>query len=137
MTLVEKARELRALIEKAMTETASLTEAEAVAATCLYPKWNGNGVAYAKGQRVQYDGVLYTVLQAHTSQAGWTPTAAPSLFAKVLIPDPTVIPEWEQPESTNPYAKGDKVAHNGKTWVSDIDGNVWEPGVYGWTEVAE
>lgn len=136
MTLVEKARELRALIEKAMTETASLTEAEAVAATCLYPKWNGNGVAYVKGQRVQYDGVLYTVLQAHTSQAGWTPTAAPSLFAKVLIPDPSVVPEWEQPESTNPYAKGDKVKHSGKTWVSDIDGNVWEPGVYGWTEVA-
>ena len=137
MTLIEKARELRALIEKAMTETASLTEAEAVAATCLYPKWNGNGVAYAKGQRVQYDGVLYTVLQAHTSQPDWKPTAAPSLFAKVLIPDPTVIPEWEQPESTNPYAKGDKVAHNCKTWVSDIDGNVWEPGVYGWTEAAE
>ena len=137
MTLVEKARELRALIEKAMTETASLTEAEAVAATCLYPKWNGNGVAYAKGQRVQGDGVLYTVLQAHTSQPGWKPTATPSLFAKVLIPDPTVIPEWEQPESTNPYAKGDKVAHNGKTWVSDIDGNVWEPGVYGWTEATE
>lgn len=136
MTLIEKARELRALIEKAMTETASLTEAEAVAATCLYPKWNGNGVAYAKGQRVQYDGVLYTVLQAHTSQAGWTPTDAPSLFAKVLIPDPSVVPEWEQPESTNPYAKGDKVTHNGKTWVSNIDGNVWEPGVYGWTEVA-
>ena len=137
MTLVEKARELRALIEKAMTETASLTEAEAVAATCLYPKWNGNSIAYVKGQRVQDDGVLYTVLQTHTSQAGWKPTAAPSLFAKVLIPDPTVIPEWEQPESTNPYAKGDKVAHNGKTWVSDIDGNVWEPGVYGWTEVTE
>ena len=137
MTLIEKARELRALIEKAMTETSSLTEAEAVSATCLYPKWSGNGVAYAKGQRVQYDGVLYTVLQNHTSQAGWTPTAAPSLFAKVLIPDPTVVPEWEQPESTNPYSKGDKVTHNGKTWVSDIDGNVWEPGVYGWTEVAE
>ena len=137
MTLVEKARELRALIEKAMTETASLTEAEAVAATCLYPKWNGNGVAYVKGQRVQDDGMLYTVLQNHTSQAGWKPADAPSLFAKVLIPDPTVIPEWEQPESTNPYSKGDKVTHNGKTWVSDIDGNVWEPGVYGWTEVAE
>lgn len=137
MTLIEKARELRALIEKAMTETASLTEAEAVAATCLYPKWNGNGVAYVKGQRAQDDGVLYTVLQAHTSQPDWKPADAPSLFAKVLIPGPTVIPEWEQPESTNPYSKGDKVAHNGKTWVSDIDGNVWEPGVYGWTEVAE
>ena len=137
MTLVEKARELRKILEKAMAATQSLTDAEAITATCLYPKWSGNGVQNTAGQRVQYDGVLYTVLQNHTSQAGWTPTAAPSLFAKVLIPDPTVIPEWEQPESTNPYAKGDKVAHNGKTWVSDIDGNVWEPGVYGWTEVAE
>ena len=136
MTLIEKARELRALIEKAMTETASLTEAEAISATCLYPKWSGDSVQYTAGQRVQYDGVLYTVLQAHTSQPGWKPADAPSLFAKVLIPDPTVIPEWEQPESTNPYAKGDKVTHNGKTWISDIDGNVWEPGVYGWTEVA-
>jgi hypothetical protein len=137
--LIAKARELRAIIEKAMTETASLTEAEAISATCLYPKWNGNGVAYIKGQRVQDDGVLYTVLQNHTSQAGWKPTAAPSLFAKVLIPDPSVVPEWEQPDSTNPYMKGDKVKHNGKTWVSLVDNNVWEPGVTGtaalWQEV--
>ena len=137
MTLVEKARELRKILEKAMTEAQSLTDAEAITATCLHPKWNGDGVQYTAGQRVQDDGILYTVLQTHTSQPDWKPAAAPSLFAKVLIPDPTVIPEWEQPESTNPYAKGDKVKHNGKTWVSDIDGNVWEPGVYGWTEVAE
>lgn len=139
--LIAKARELRAIIEKAMTETASLTEAEAISATCLYPKWNGNGVAYVKGQRVQDGGVLYTVLQNHTSQAGWKPTAAPSLFAKVLIPDPSVVPEWEQPDSTNPYMKGDKVKHNGKTWVSLVDNNVWEPGVTGtaalWQEVTE
>ena len=137
MTLVEKARELRKILEKAMTEAQSLTDAEAITATCLHPKWNGDGVQYTAGQRVQDDGILYTVLQAHTSQPDWKPTAAPSLFAKVLIPDPTVIPEWEQPASTNPYSKGDKVMHNSKTWVSDIDGNVWEPGVYGWTEVAE
>ena len=137
MTLVEKARELRKILEKAMTEAQSLTDAEAITATCLHPKWNGDGVQYTAGQRVQDDGILYTVLQAHTSQPDWKPAAAPSLFAKVLIPDPTVIPEWEQPDSTNPYSKGDKVMHNSKTWVSDIDGNVWEPGVYGWTEVTE
>lgn len=140
MTLVEKARELRKILEKAMTATQSLTEAEAIAATCLYPKWSGNGVAYVKGQRVQDDGALYTVLQDHTSQAGWKPTAAPSLFAKVLIPDPSVVPEWVQPDSTNPYMKGDRVKHNGKVWVSLVDNNVWEPGVTGtaalWQEVA-
>lgn len=140
MTLVEKARELRKILEKAMTATQSLTEAEAVAATCLYPKWSGDSVQYTAGQRVQDDGILYTVLQAHTSQPDWKPTAAPSLFAKVLIPDPTVVPEWEQPDSTNPYMKGDKVKHNGKTWVSLVDNNVWEPGAVGtaalWQEVA-
>lgn len=140
MTLVEKARELRKILEKAMTATQSLTEAEAITATCLYPKWSGDSVQYTAGQRVQDDGILYTVLQAHTSQPDWKPAAAPSLFAKVLIPDPTVIPEWEQPESTNPYMKGDKVKHNGKTWVSLVDNNVWEPGVTGtaalWQEVA-
>lgn len=135
--LIAKARELRAILEKAMTVASGLTDAEAITATCLHPKWSGDGVQYTTGQRVQDDGVLYTVLLDHTSQPDWKPADAPSLFAKVLIPDPTVIPEWEQPESTNPYAKGDKVTHNGKTWVSDIDGNVWEPGVYGWTEVTE
>lgn len=139
--LIAKARELRAILEKAMTIASGLTDAEAVAATCLYPHWNGNGVAYAKGQRVQYENTLYTILQAHTSQATWTPTDAPSLFAKVLIPDPSVVPEWEQPDSTNPYMKGDKVTHNGKTWVSLIDNNVWEPGATGtaalWQEATE
>ena len=140
MTLVEKARELRKILEKAMTATQSLTEAEAITATCLHPKWSGDSVQYTAGQRVQDDGILYTVLQAHTSQPDWKPAAAPSLFAKVLIPDPSVVPEWEQPDSTNPYMKGDKVKHNGKTWVSLVDNNVWEPGAVGtaalWQEVA-
>jgi hypothetical protein len=84
------------------------------------------------GKKIQYGGVVWKVLQDHTSQEGWEPGAAPSLFAEVLIPDPDVIPEWKQPDSTNPYMSGDKVTHNGSTWVSNIDNNVWEPGVYGW-----
>lgn len=101
--------------------------------------WNGNGVKYIVGYRVRYDSDLYKVLQEHESQEAWNPIDAPSLFAKVLIPDPGVIPEWEQPGSTNGYSKGDKVTHNGKTWESQVDNNVWEPGVVGteslWIEV--
>ena len=95
------------------------------------------GVYYSTGYKAQRGGRLWRCVQAHTSQTGWEPENAPSLWAKVLIPDETVIPEWEQPDSTNAYAKGDKVTHNGKMWVSDVDGNVWEPGVYGWTEQSE
>lgn len=129
MTLIELARKLRPLIEKAAQ---SLDDTDALECVELYPAWTP-GTPYIVDQRVRFDGVLYRVLQNHTSQADWTPTNAPSLFALVLIPDPDVIPEWVQPDSTNPYAKGDKVKHNGRTWVSDINGNVWEPGVYGWS----
>lgn len=41
----------------------------------------------------------------------------------------------DMPNCTNPYQTGDKVTYNGATWISTIDNNVWEPGVYGWTKV--
>ena len=126
--------EAKAFISALVTLREKATDEQALAATALYPVWR-SGIDYSVGIRVLYNGTLYKVLTAHTSQDDWTPDAAPSLFAKVLIPDETVIPEWEQPDSTNPYSAGDKVMHNGKTWVSDIDNNVWEPGVYGWTEL--
>lgn len=131
--IVDKAKELKAAIDNV---AANATDEIALKAIVLYGSWSGDSVWYEKGDRVRYNGTLYKVLQDHTSQADWTPDITTSLYAKVLIPDASVIPEWEQPESTNPYGKGDKVTHNGKTWVSDVDNNVWEPGVYGWTEAS-
>ena len=133
MTL-EHAKQLRALIVKA---SASLPDADAVKAGELFPAWSASGKAYAAAVRVQYQGQLWRCLAAHVSQPGWNPTDAPSLWAKVLIPEPELIPDWEQPDSTNAYQQGDRVRHNGKLWVSEIDGNVWEPGVYGWTELSD
>ena len=131
--ILEEARKYRAIIEKAVQ---SLDDATALEATALYPKWT-IGVSYVVGSRVQYNEVLYSVLTDHTSQADWTPDNAPSLFAKVLVSDDGTILAWEQPDSTNPYMTGDRVTHNGKTWESTVDNNVWEPGVYGWSEVTE
>lgn len=132
-SLIELARKLRPLIE---TAAQSLPEADALEAVALFPPWRA-GTEYTAGQKVQYDGTLYTVLQNHTSQTDWTPTAAPSLFAKVLIPDETVIPDWEQPDSTNAYKKGDTVRYEGTVYRSLIDGNVWSPAAYpaGWEVV--
>lgn len=128
--------EAKAIIDALVTLRNSAADEQALKASALYPKWKV-GTDYQKDERVLYNNILYKVLTDHTSQADWTPDAAPSLFAKVLIPDKNVIPEWEHPESTNPYSKGNKVTHNGKTWRSTIDGNVWEPGVYGWEEITE
>lgn len=129
MTLTELARKLRPLIEKAAI---SLSDEDALEAKELYPVWSGDGVQYDVDYRVRYDGILYKVLQAHTSQPAWTPIAAPSLFAKVLIPSPDIIPEWEQPDSTNAYQIGDKVMFEGHIYESTIANNVWAPNVYGW-----
>ncbi|MCD8382919.1 MAG: hypothetical protein LUC30_08410 [Clostridiales bacterium] len=129
MTRAE-AQKYRAAIETAVQ---SLDDGTAVEVPTLFPAWEA-GTAYESGTKVQYGGTVYTVLQAHTSQEDWTPDAAPSLFAEVLPGQGgSEVGEWVQPDSTNPYMKGDRVTHNGKTWTSDIDNNVWEPGVYGWT----
>lgn len=132
MTLIELARKLRPYIEKAAL---SLDDVDALEAKELYPQWSENVVDYEIGQRVRYEGILYKVLQNHTSQPNWTPTNAPSLFAKVLIPDPEVIPDWEQPDSTNPYMRGDKVRFEGNVYESVIDNNIWSPASYpaGWS----
>ena len=134
MSYLTNAQKLRTAIDDV---GAMLTDEQALIVSAIYLPWSDERVNYALNDRVLYNKVLYKCITAHTSQATWTPTDAPSLWTKVLIPTPSVIPEWEQPSSTNPYAKGDKVKHNGKIWISDIDNNVWEPGAYGWTEVTE
>lgn len=131
MTLIELAQKLRPYIEKAAI---SLSDEDALEAVNLFSNWQV-GKAYIKDERVNYEGTLYKCLQAHTAQANWNPTYATSLWAKVLIPDANVIPEWEQPDSTNPYMKGDKVMFNGQTYESTVDNNVWSPAVYGWISI--
>ena len=118
-----------------------LTDEQALNAVAIYRPWDASA-SYKVGDRVRYNDTLYKCLQAHDAQDDWNPSDAVSLWAEVLIPDPEVIPEWVQPDSTNAYSKGDKVKHNGKTWISEVDNNVWEPGAVGteslWSEyVAE
>lgn len=128
-------RETQAFIDSLIKLRDGLSDEIALTAIEVYPQWRGNGEEYKIGQRVQYNEVLYKVLTNHTSQEDWMPDVSASLFAKVLIPDEDTIYPWEQPDSTNPYKIGDKVTHNDKTWISTVDNNVWEPGVYGWEEV--
>lgn len=125
----EKARLLRKLIERMSAE---LPDSDAFDAAELFPMWALKD--YAVGDRVQYEGNLYKCLQAHTAQSDWTPDTAVSLW--VRIDDPAIEwPEWRQPVGAqDAYAMGDKVSHSGKHWISDVDSNVWEPGVYGWSE---
>lgn len=100
----------------------------------IYPDWVPEKYPYFAGERVSYNDSYYRCIQNHTSQADWSPDVAVSLW--VATADPREEwPEWVQPQGYHDaYGTGDKVSHNDKHWISDVDDNVWEPGVYGWTE---
>ena len=132
MTYTERARALRPYIEKAVI---SLTDEDALQAVELFPQWVIDH-AYAVDERLQYNGVLYRVVQAHTSQADWTPDITPALFVTVSLDE---WPEFVQPTGAHDaYKKGDKVTFEGKHYISLIDGNVYSPTAYpaGWQEQA-
>lgn len=109
-----------------------LSDSDALDGVELFPAWE-TGTDYDISVRVRYAGKLYRCEQAHTSQSDWTPPKTPALWTEVSKPGE--IPEWKQPTGAqDAYNKGDQVRHADKIWTSDVDGNVWEPGVYGWTE---
>lgn len=116
-----------------LAESGNIDEITATEHTDLFSPWTV-GVAYPVGVLRQHNDLLYKCVQAHTSQEDWSPDVTPSLWAKVGDPAEE-FPEWSQPiGSHDAYSLGDKVSHNDKHWVSTVNNNVWEPGVYGWEE---
>ena len=115
----------------------NLTDEQAVQVPLIFEAWQV-GVDYKVGKKLVYEEVLYKVLQDHTSQETWTPKDAPSLFARVLVDDGGAVLDWVQPDSTNPYMKGDRVKFEGKIYESLIDNNIWSPTAYpaGWKEIS-
>ena len=126
--------EVQDMLVRQQINTLTVDDQTALRMVEYYPE--PDAASYAAGDRIQYNGKLYKCLQAHTAQADWNPIDAPSLWSEVLAgQDGTAIGEWVQPDSTNPYMRGDKVNYNGKLYESEVDNNVWAPGVYGWVEI--
>ena len=126
-------KKLLAILKQAEINSRNNNDEQALVVQSLYPEWDSfeNGATLEVGLRVNYNDILYKVIQEHQKQENWNPVDSSSLFAKVLIENPDVITAWEQPNSTNAYMIGNKVSHNGKNWESLVDNNVWEPGVTG------
>lgn len=125
---LEAAQEVRAAMD---TAAAALTDETALGAMAIYPVWE-IGKAYSVDDRVRHGEYLYRVVQAHTSQADWTPDSTPALWVKVSVDE---WPEFVQPTGAHDaYNTGDKVTYNGKRYVSRIDANVYSPEAYpaGW-----
>ena len=114
-----------------LTASEALPDEVADAVAPLYPRWESDG-HYVVGDRRRYEGIVYKCLQEHDAQEQWTPRDATSLWARAYID----LEEWVQPTgASDAYNTGDRVKHAGKKWISTVDANVWEPGVYGWDEI--
>ena len=50
----------------------------------LYPVW-AVGIAVSVGDRYQFNGKLYKCVQAHTTQADWTPDITPALWTVIDV----------------------------------------------------
>ena len=133
MITIERAKELRAIIEAAILEL-NQDAATALGNIELYAMWQ-SGKAYTVGERIQYGDKLYKCVQAHTSQDDWTPDVTPALWVIVSVEE---WPEFIHPTGAHDvYNKGDKVTYNGKHYISLIDANAYSPDEYpaGWEEV--
>ena len=123
---------------------ASLSDEKAMEVATIYDHW-AVGNAYAAGEFVRYgknsvgDPQLYKVVQAHTSQADWTPDNTASLYVAIGL-DEQGYPVWSQPAGAHDaYNAGDIVDYNGTLYKSLVDGNVYSPDAYpaGWAVYSE
>lgn len=133
MITIERAKELRAIIEAAILEL-NQDDVTALGNIELYAMWQ-SGKAYTVGERIQYGDKLYKCVQAHTSQDDWAPDVTPALWVVVSVEE---WPEFIHPTGAHDvYNKGDKVTYNGKHYISLIDANAYSPDEYpaGWEEV--
>ncbi len=130
MTITKKDR-ARALRQAVRYTADALPENRLADLAPLFPAW-AEGVVYALHDKVQYGGGLYAVVQAHTSQSGWTPDATPALFRTLgITPEaPDAVPDWVQPTGAqDAYQIGDKVRYNTLVYQSTVSNNVYAPGV--------
>ncbi|MBQ8299902.1 MAG: hypothetical protein IJX99_08660 [Clostridia bacterium] len=115
-----------------MVENEEIDEITASEYSNLFLEWTEKS-SFNINEIRQRNGKLYKCLQAHTSQIGWEPENASSLWKLLKGFDENGIQIWSQPiTQLDAFMLNDITSHNGKIWTSDYDYNVWEPGIFGW-----
>jgi len=121
-----------------LLDAEATTDEQVAAVVDLFDGFDAESRVYKVGEVVAFDGVLYRCVQAHTSQADWTPDKVPALWAPVRKVAGAAPDEWVQPAgASDAYAKGDRVTFQGQVWESTINANVWSPTAHpaGWAKV--
>ena len=125
MMIDNKNKTIARITTSRLIRAAELTPEEIMQLAAFYPDWKP-GKDVKVGEIYNYHGLLYEAIQAHTTQADWTPDKTASLW-KPSVPD-DVIPDWTQPTGAHDaYNKGDRVIYKDKIWTSKIDANTTIP----------
>ena len=90
--------EVLAMLIPQQINTLAVDDSMALRMLDFYPEWAA-GTAYSVGYKVRRDGKLWRVVQAHTSQVGWEPENAASL--------------WEQINETHAGTMDDPIPYSG------------------------
>lgn len=129
--------EVSSLVFVKMAQDGSLDDVTISEHPSLFPTWSPKWTGKA-GTILMDEGDLYRSIHDIANAAQNTkPSENPSMWTRIGDPSEE-YPEWIAPIGAHDaYNEGAKVSHADKRWVSTVNGNVWEPGVYGWEEVAE
>ena len=74
--------EVQEMLVRQQINTLSVDDQTAYRMREFYSAWAA-GQSYSVGYKLLYGGKLYKVVQAHTSQADWTPDVVPALFTRI------------------------------------------------------
>lgn len=103
--------EVSRLLIAQQINTLTVDDNTALRMTEFYPEW-ASGQSYTAGYKVQRNGKLWRVLQAHTSQAGWEPENAASLWTEICESHAGTL------EDPIPYS-GNMALESGKYYSQD------------------
>jgi hypothetical protein len=116
-----------------MAERGELDDTTMTEHTELFVPWTPEDNFAANDLR-SWEGVLYRCVQSHAGQENWTPDQTPAMWVKIGDPREE-WPAWSRPIGAHDaYGLGAKVSHATKHWISEVEENVWQPGVYGWRD---
>ena len=98
------AAEVATLLIRQTVNTLEVDDNTALRMMDFYPEWTEN-TAYTAGHKVRRNDKLWRVVQAHTSQVGWEPENAASL--------------WEQINETHSGTMDDPIPYEGNMALSN------------------
>lgn len=87
----------------------------------LYPIWEA-GLTVKVGDRYQYNGKLYKCIQAHTTQATWTPDVTSALWVVIDVEHSGTIDDPIPASRGMEYIKGKYYKENNSIYLMNRQG---------------